>query len=37
MTETILFIRAAAKAGMDYDTLRKRILESVLRRARGMA
>lgn len=33
MTETSLLPMAAAKAGMDYDTLTERILESALRRA----
>ena len=35
MTETRLLIKAAARAGMDYDTLTERILESALRRAKG--
>lgn len=35
MTETRRLITAAAKAGMDYDTLTERILESALRRAKG--
>lgn len=36
MTETSLLPMAAAKAGMDYDTLTERILESALRRAKGV-
>jgi len=35
MTKTNLFPTAAAKAGMDYDTLTERILESALRRAKA--
>ncbi len=35
MTETSLLPMAAAKAGIDYDTLTERILESALRRARA--
>jgi D-alanine-D-alanine ligase len=35
MTETSLLPMAAAKAGMDYDTLTERILESALRRAKA--
>ncbi len=35
MTETSLLPMAAAKAGMDYDSLTERILLSALRRARG--
>jgi D-alanine-D-alanine ligase len=37
MTETSLLPMAAAKAGMDYDTLTEKILESALRRAKRMA
>jgi D-alanine-D-alanine ligase len=36
MTETSLLPMAAAKAGIDYDTLTERILESALRRAERM-
>ena len=36
MTETSLLPMAAAKAGMDYDTLTEEILKSALRRARAM-
>jgi D-alanine-D-alanine ligase len=35
MTETSLLPMAAAKAGMDYDTLAEEILKSALRRARA--
>ncbi len=35
MTETSLLPMAAAKAGMDYDTLTERILESAVRRAKA--
>jgi D-alanine-D-alanine ligase len=35
MTETSLLPMAAAKAGMDYETLTERILESALRRAKA--
>jgi D-alanine-D-alanine ligase len=35
MTETSLLPMAAAEAGMDYDTLTERILESALRRAKA--
>jgi len=35
MMETNLFPMAAAKAGMDYDTLTEQILKSALRRAKA--
>lgn len=35
MTKTRPILGAAARAGMDYDTLTERILESALRRAKG--
>ncbi len=35
MTKTNLFPKAAAKAGMDYDTLTEEILKSALRREKA--
>jgi D-alanine-D-alanine ligase len=37
MTETSLLPMAAAKAGIDYDSLTERILQSALRRMKAAA